>query len=142
MRFEVHIFNNQAREIRTDGLPELVRTVWRSEGKVAGEIRVILVDDQELLELNKKHLHSDDETDVIAFPLSDGADDAFEGEIYVSVDRIIENAVRFEVAPYRELQRVVVHGILHFVGYTDKQSRDKEKMVAREDYYLRQFGLN
>lgn len=137
-----NIFHNQISDISTDGIAELVQTVWNAEGQTGGEINIILVDDDKMVELNRAYLNRDYKTDVIAFPLSDEAAESFEGEIYISVDRVVENAIHFEVPAHIELRRMVVHGVLHFLHYSDKTVAGKERMTAREDHYLRQFELS
>jgi len=118
----------------------LAAKVWENEADKPAEINVIMVNDSELLELNKQYLKHDTLTDVIAFPLSDATDAQFEAEIYVSIDRVMENSSRYGVPPEEELKRTVTHGILHFLGYRDKHPEDKKRMSARENYYLDMYG--
>jgi len=135
------IHNDQELPVDLHGVDELARHVWQTEASQDGEISIILVDDKKLTEINVRFLERDYRTDVIAFPLSDADDDVFEGEIYISVERVIENAAIFQVKPYHELRRVVVHALLHFLGYSDKEVVLKQKMTERENFYLEQFFL-
>lgn len=136
---DLTIQNGQDRTIDLKGIDELAQLVWKSEAKKAGEITIVLVDDEQLTKINIKFLTKDYKTDVIAFPLSDEGDDLFEGEIYISVDRIIENATIYKVAPSHELRRIVVHALLHFLGYSDKEKSLKQEMTKRENFYLKHF---
>jgi len=136
MKIEVNILNNQEIAIETRSLVQLVEMIWDKEASKPGEANIILVNEQELFRLNEKFLQHTDNTDVISFPISEIDDELFEGEIYISVDRVIENAVAFGVEKNDELRRMVAHGMLHFLGYTDKDPDNRQKMSAREDYYL------
>ncbi len=137
MKCKVDIFNEQSRPVDVSGLVSAARKVWDEEGKSDALLNVVLVDDSRLLALNKQFLGRDYLTDVIAFPITEATDDSFEGEIYISIDRVVENAAAFAVTPQIELTRIVIHGILHFLGYTDKNADAKKKMSMREDHYLK-----
>ena len=104
------------------------------EGKTAGEISIIFCSDEYLLEMNQQYLHHDYYTDIITFDLGDGT--AIEGELYISVDRVKDNAINMDVPYLDELQRVIIHGILHLCGYKDKKQADQLKMRQLEDRYL------
>ena len=136
MKLEVDIQNKLTHGISLNGIKELAGLIWYEEAKCDGEILIILVDDDDLVKLNRQFLNRDYKTDVIAFPLSDESDTKFEGEIYISIDRVKENAHSFNVTPDEELKRVVAHGLLHFIGYSDSNEINKKKMHEREDYYL------
>ncbi len=140
MKCRVNIFRSHEHNIDAGGVDFLVAKVWENEADKPAEINVIMVNDSELLELNKQYLKHDTLTDVIAFPLSDATDAKFEAEIYVSIDRVMENSSRYGVTPEEELKRTVTHGILHFLGYRDKHPEDKKRMSARENYYLDVYG--
>ncbi len=99
-------------------------------------VNVILVDDEQLTELNKQFLNRDYKTDVITFTLSAGDAELLEGEIYVSIDRILANARKYQIAPTEEFNRIVVHGLLHLLGYEDGSTAEKERMTERENHYL------
>lgn len=132
---EFNFYNHQNKEIDLSSLKEIARSVWRSEEKRHAKINVILVTDDYICELNRQYFGKNNPTDVIAFPLSDD-DDLFEGEIYISVDQVVVNSAVFGVTPAEELRRVLVHGLLHFLGYEDKTPADKKKMTERENYFL------
>jgi len=133
---DLTIQNEQDCTIDLQGTDELAQLVWSTEAKKPGEITIILVDDEQLSKINIEFLTKDYKTDVIAFPLSDGGDEIFEGEIYISVARVIENAGIYKVAPSHELRRVIIHALLHFLGYSDKEIPLKQKMTNRENFYL------
>lgn len=136
MKFQVSIHNGQAHQISLNGIKELTEKIWQTESKSNASLAIILADDAYIKKLNKDFLNKDSVTDVIAFPLSTENEDVFEGEIYISVDRVLENASLYNVESGNELKRMAVHGVLHFLGYNDKSEAEKRKMTAREDYYL------
>jgi len=136
LKFQVSIHNGQAHEISLNGITELTEKVWQTESKSNASLTIILVDDTYIKKLNKDFLNENSVTDVIAFPLSNETENAFEGEIYISVDRVLENTSIYNVESGDELKRMAVHGVLHFLGYKDKSDTEKHAMTARENYYL------
>ena len=136
MKFQVRIHNSQTHEIPVNGIKELIKKIWPAETKSSANLTVILVDEICIKELNKDYLNKNSVTDVIAFPLSNETGNVFEGEIYISVDRVLENRSIYNVELGLELKRMAVHGVLHFLGYKDKSDTEKHEMTAREDYYL------
>jgi len=111
-----------------------VNFVLDEEGKELGEINYILCDDDYLLEINVKTLKHNTLTDIISFDYSLG--NVVSGDIYVSYDRVKENADDLGNNFVDELHRVMIHGILHYCGYKDKSDDDKSLMRSKEDYYL------
>ena len=109
--------------------------VIQSESKKCGDIHFIFCSDDHLLEMNRHFLSHDTYTDILTFPLGTSSE-TLSGEIYISLDRVGENATRFGADPHTELRRVMVHGILHLAGYDDASSAEKQLMRAKEDYYL------
>jgi len=109
--------------------------VVRNENNKTGDIHYIFCDDEQLLSINQKFLQHDTYTDIITFPTTTQPD-IISGEIYVSVTRVRENAKSQEVSFLDELNRVVVHGVLHLLGYEDHTPAEKKEMRAKEDYYL------
>ena len=99
-----------------------------------GDINYIFCNDDYLLDINVKHLKHNLLTDIISFDYSIGK--MLSGDIFISIDRIRENALKYKVNVDDELQRVIIHGILHFCGYKDKTKEDKLLMRKKEDYYL------
>ncbi len=102
--------------------------------KEVGAINYIFCDDAYLLKINQKHLKHNTLTDIISFDYS--KNDKLAGDIYISTERVAENAAKYKVSFANELQRVLIHGILHFVGFNDKTKEEKTEMRKQEDYYL------
>lgn len=111
----------------------------KNEGKTIEELNYIFCDDEYLLEINKQYLDHDYYTDVIGFDNS--VEDELMGDIFISVERIKDNATQNNVSFENELARIMIHGILHFAGYLDKDPEDKELMTSKEDQYLATFSL-
>ena len=118
---------------------EWISAVIVSENKIEGEINYIFCNDDYLLELNQKHLNHDTLTDIISFDYSIGNE--IHGDIYISLDRVLENAEEFEVTFLEELNRVMIHGILHYCGYKDKTESDEQVMRSKEDEKLEMFHV-
>ncbi len=112
-----------------------LKDVIRDERKVEGDIIYILTSDEHLHAINTDFLQHDTFTDIITFGTSLD-EKIISGEIYISIDRIKENAGRLNQPVQNELSRVMVHGILHLIGYDDKTVQEKAEMTAKEDYYL------
>ena len=105
-----------------------------NENKNIGEIVFVFCTDEFLLAKNIKHLNHDFLTDVITFDYCD--DNLIAGDVLISAERVKENAKNFKVNFLNELQRVMVHGLLHLLGYNDKTKKEREMMQKKEDYYL------
>jgi rRNA maturation RNase YbeY len=105
-----------------------------NENKNIGEIVFVFCTDEFLLAKNIKHLNHDFLTDVITFDYCD--DNLIAGDVLISAERVKENAKFFKVKFLNELQRVMVHGLLHLLGYNDKTKKEREMMQKKEDYYL------
>ncbi|WP_299900338.1 rRNA maturation RNase YbeY [uncultured Aquimarina sp.] len=110
-----------------------------SEKKSIGEISLILCLDDYLLDINQKYLNHDTYTDIISFDNTMG--NKLAGDIFISVDRVKENAEIYEVDFEEELRRVMVHGLLHFCGYKDKTEEDKSVMRQKENEKLKMFHV-
>ncbi len=104
------------------------------EKKFCGEINYILCSDKHLHTINVDYLSHDDYTDVITFDYTEGG--TVSGDIFISLERIKENARDRKLPITKELHRVMVHGLLHLLGYKDKSSSHKLEMTSKEDYYL------
>ena len=107
------------------------------EQKYLGTITVVFCSDEYLLEMNRRHLDHDYFTDIITFDYCEG--DLVSGDLFISVDRVLENSLKEQVGFLNELARVCVHGVLHLCGYSDKSSSERVVMRNREDHYLRLF---
>ena len=113
---------------------EWIENTIREEGKQLGEINIIFCDDNSLLEKNKTYLNHNTLTDIITFDYSEG--NKLSADIFISVERVKENAVIFAVSFEQELKRVIIHGILHLMGYKDKSEEESKIMRSKEDFYL------
>ncbi len=112
----------------------LKRTI-ESEGKISGDIQYVFCDDNYMLEINKKFLRHDTLTDIITFPTS-VVRNVISGEIFISTERVKQNANDLKLSFEQEMKRVIVHGVLHLIGYQDSTTSQKQQMRAKEDYYL------
>lgn len=110
--------------------------VISSENYNEGEVSIVFCDDHFLHKLNVEFLDHDTLTDVISFDYSIGKE--IHGEIFISIERVKENAKEFNQSFEQELSRVMVHGILHYCGYKDKLPTDARVMRAKEEFYLQQ----
>ena len=108
-----------------------------SEGFDEGDITVVFVTDEYLLEINKTHLDHDYYTDIITFDYTES--NFISGDLFISYDRVLDNSKEFNVSSYNELCRVVFHGVLHLCGYKDKSSEDEILMRAKESFYLEKY---
>jgi probable rRNA maturation factor len=113
---------------------EKIQEVVKAENHSVEEVNYIFCDDAYLLQINKDFLQHDYYTDVIGFQYSESG--PLVGDIYISVERIEENAQTNQVSFENELARVMIHGILHFMGYKDKRPEDEQKMREGEEKYL------
>jgi len=104
------------------------------EAKILGDISIIFVSDPYLLEMNQKYLNHDYYTDIITFDYCDM--NIVSGDLFISVDRVQENAETFDVDVLTELHRVMIHGVLHLCGYKDKTEEDERNMRELENKYL------
>ncbi len=116
-----------------------ISSVIVSEDKKEGEINYIFCDDEYLLGLNKQYLNHDTLTDIISFDYSVGKE--LHGDIFISTERVLENAAEFKVTFEEELKRVMVHGVLHYCGYKDKSDEDEKLMRSKEDEKIKMFHV-
>ncbi len=105
-----------------------------NELKECGEISVIFCSDSYLLGMNKQYLNHDYFTDIITFDYVENS--LISGDLFISFDRIKENAALYSTSLVREVFRVVFHGVLHLVGYNDKTDEEQKLMTKKENYYL------
>tara|TARA_R110000868_G_scaffold347183_1_gene608256 strand:+ start:2881 stop:3300 length:420 start_codon:yes stop_codon:yes gene_type:complete len=110
-----------------------------SEDKKEGEINYIFCDDEYLHKINVEYLDHDTLTDIISFDYTMGNE--LSGDVFVSVERVKDNAIDFNVAFDEELKRVLVHGILHYCGYKDKGSDNERLMRSKEDEKIAMFHV-
>lgn len=122
-----------------DDYRKWIGKVIASEGKVGGELSFIFCDDDYLLEINQKYLNHDTYTDIISF--QSGVDNEIAGDIFISTQRVIENAVEYGTTFSDELKRVMIHGVLHFCGYDDHNDGERRKMREKEDEKIEMFHV-
>ena len=111
----------------------------RTENKITGDINYIFCSDDYLLARNIKYLKHDSLTDIITFNYCEG--NKINCDIMISIDRVKENSSIFETSFLEELYRVMIHGILHLVGYDDKTEKEKNIMRKKEDFYLKKLHI-
>jgi rRNA maturation RNase YbeY len=118
-------------------LRKWITEVIRREGYTAGEINYIFCSAERLLEINREFLSHDYYTDIITFDESDlRGEGVINGEIYIDVETVADNAAQFGATRLDEMRRVVVHGVLHLCGQKDKTPRAERQMHRKEDKYL------
>jgi len=118
-------------------LGQFIEKLFKREGKNLESLDYIFCSDKYLLQINKAYLKHDFLTDVITFDLSTSR--AMTGEIYISADRVRQNAVTFKTSLREEFHRVIFHGALHLCGYKDKTARQQKEMGVAEDLYLKKY---
>ena len=129
----IHFFTEDIKEVR---IPKRKVRTWInqcivSHNKATGDINFIFCSDEYLRKINIEYLNHDFYTDIITF--NNNENNKVSGDIYISLDRVRENAEEFEVSFHAELQRVVIHGVLHLLGYEDHSEKEKATMRKAED---------
>ena len=112
-----------------------LNSISKNEGKDIGSLNFLFVDDKEMLKYNKKYLHHESYTDIITFDNS--LNNKIAGDIVISLERVNENAKYYQVSYKYELERVMAHGLLHLLGYNDKNKEEKKIIRKKENYYLK-----
>jgi probable rRNA maturation factor len=138
LRVNFHLADVTYRMTLKRRLKEFIPVIFKEEGVQWHELSVVLCSDEYLRKMNKDHLAHDYYTDILTFDLS-SEEDGGTGELYISIDRIKENALTVGVSTDNELVRVIFHGILHLCGYTDSTKRLKDEIHKKEDHYLHSF---
>ena len=121
-------------DIREAEVSDWVREVAKGYGKVVGDINYIFVDDETMLDINRRFIGHDYYTDHIGFDYSEG--DALSGDIYISLDTVASNARLFGTTFADELRRIIIHGLLHLCGFRDKTDEERSQMQQAEDKAL------
>ncbi len=116
-----------------------IRNIIQEEGFILGEVNYIFCSDEYLHQINLEYLNHDTFTDIITFDNSD-EDSQIEGDIFISIERVQENAQVFQGSFEQELRRVLAHGVLHLCGYLDKKPDDEKRMREKENYYINLFN--
>lgn len=131
-------FNNQSIAFKLKQktkLKQWIKSITVNEKHKVGDINYVFCTDDELLEINIKHLNHNTYTDIITFDYTENK--TINSDIFISVDRVTENAKKFQVDFDTELRRVMIHGVLHLFGYKDKSKADAELMRKKEDAALK-----
>ena len=124
-------------DLDDDWLNSTCKNILNDKDQDTATISIILTNDEKLQQLKKQYFQQDVLTDVITFNLEEDGDPV-EGEIYISLNRVSENAREFKQVTRRELKRVIIHGCLHLLGYDDQSPEGKKEMTRLENYYLSQ----
>lgn len=120
-------------------LKSFLADLARKERKQLDELSIVFCSDEYLLNINREHLAHDYYTDIITFDLSASKDAGISGELYISIDRVKDNAKQFGSTFTQELHRVIFHGLLHLCGYKDKRQTDIAMMRKKEAHYLKRY---
>ena len=132
--FEIKFTLNNQRELQ-----RWIEEVIISENKILGDLNYIFCSDEYLLERNIKYLNHDNLTDIITFNFCER--EIINSDIMISIDRVKENSTIFENTFLDELHRVMIHGVLHLIGYDDQNKKEKQIMRDKEDFYLKKLCI-
>lgn len=117
-------------------LKDWISQVISAEKRKKGEISFIFCNDEYLSKINIQYLNHDTLTDIITFDNTEDYEGKISGDIFISIERVKENAEKLNISFVNELNRVMIHGVLHLLGYKDKTKADKAQMRQKEDYCL------
>ena len=124
-------------DIKKTDIEKNIEKLVINENRILGDVNYILCSDNYLLNINREYLNHDYFTDVISFDYCE--ENVISGDIFISVDTVSDNAKEYGATFENELERVMIHGVLHFVGYNDKTESDQKTMRAKENQYLSLF---
>ena len=136
---KIDIYNDSDLSIDSKSIEKFVTLIIQDHGYSSAIINLIITDDEALRKMKKKYFNQDYYTDVIAFNIEK---DPFEGEIYISYDRVKNNASQYNQSFQKEFKRVIIHGLLHLYGYKDSTNNEKIKMTSLEEKFLKKFNEN
>lgn len=136
IQFSSHEVKDYLKEKRK--LKLFLADLFSAEGQGLKSLHYVFCSDTYLLEINKQFLQHDTYTDIVTFEMGENAA-VTEGEIYISIDRVLENAEKFKAPINHELHRVIFHGALHLCGFKDKSKKDAVLMRSKEDEYLKKY---
>ncbi|RFS23398.1 rRNA maturation RNase YbeY [Chitinophaga silvatica] len=136
IQFTAHEVKDQLKDKRK--LKQFLSDLFTAEGQGLKSLHYVFCTDAYLLEINKQFLQHDTYTDIVTFEMGEDPE-VTEGEIYLSVDRVTENAEKFGVPFNHELHRVIFHGALHLCGFKDKSKKEAALMRSKEEEYLNKY---
>jgi rRNA maturation RNase YbeY len=141
LMISLHSFNTHPKhKIKSRGTLFVARSVFKSENIQSAKVNIIFVNDKRIIELNNTYLNKKQHTDVLSFDLnSDG--EIIEGEVYIDIDQARRQAQFYKVSYKNEYSRLIIHGILHLIGYRDGKHLEKIKMKQRENEILNQVMM-
>lgn len=134
-KIEVFFVDTASLDLDATHLEKWITTVCSNENHTLENLSIVICSDDFLLSMNRDHLDHDYYTDIITFDLSEDPT-SVEGELYISIDRIRDNASILSVTETNELDRVIIHGVLHLIGYNDKTEKQQKIMRSKEDASL------
>lgn len=137
---QFHYHTKPQDEILEDLYKQWIAEIIIEEKDEPGMLNFILCSDEELYKMNVEYLQHDTLTDIITFDYSADFENV-SGDIFISIDRVADNARDFGVSFMRELSRIIAHGVLHIIGYKDKTTDERNVMQQKEDYYLGKLSL-
>ena len=138
----IHFFSEDIDFVPEDeeAIQNWIMQVVTYEKKEILELNYIFCSDQYLHQINLEYLHHDTYTDIITFDNSE-EENIIEGDIFISIERVKENAASYQVSFQHELLRVIIHGVLHLIGFGDKTPEQKKQMRGKEDTYLSLYNF-
>lgn len=133
---KIHFFFQHATTLRNRGnLKNCIESLFKQEKRSLESLNYVFTSDADLLKINRQYLQHDYYTDIITFDLA-AKGQPTQGDVYISVERVKDNARQLGISFYKELHRVIFHGALHLCGYGDKTAKEEKKMREMEDKYL------
>lgn len=140
MKVQIEYLTNEKEKISVRQIKSWVERIIHKENRKLGKIEIIITSDEQLLAINRTYLNHNYFTDIITF--DNNKKDIVYGNIFISIERIKENAHKYQVTIKREMYRVISHGILHLLGYNDRNEKEKYMMRKKEDKYLKWLDDN
>ncbi len=139
-KIELFYEDIQPLKLRKNHIKKYINLLIKSELKITGDITIIFCSDKYLLDVNVKYLKHNYFTDIITFNYVEGK--IISGDLFISVERVIENAQKFKTSWIKELYRVIFHGLLHLTGYNDKTAEESKVIREMEDKYLSEVDFS